>query len=158
MKRVVVTATLMGFLIFPAIANDPRDKELELQASFKQADVIADEKIDVGEFDIYNLKIFEAMDENDDRILVSDECFSGCFPTFNDEISSQNSVIHYRFEIIDEDKNDEISQTEFINYGRRQFKDYDGNEDKLLSREEFYAFYAALNERTFMAKTLQKAE
>lgn len=158
MKKFVLTWVLTGFIIFPAIANDQQDKELELKASFMQADVIADEKIDVGEFDIYNLKVFDAMDEDDDHILVSEECFSGCFPTFDDEITGQNSVIHYRFEVIDYNKSGEISQNEFINYGRRQFKDYDGNEDKVLSREEFYAFYEAANERTFMAKTLQNSQ
>ncbi len=157
MKIIILNAVASLLLVgAPAWVNDLDNTEME--EAFGQADMIADGHIDAGEFDIYNLNIFGALDD-DDKILIQDECYSGCFPTdIENDSPGKSTVTHYRFEAIDINHNGQVAEAEYISYARKQFRDYDRNEDKSLNKEEYFAFYQGMDERTFMVKNANSAE
>ena len=127
--------------------------DLIMEAAFKKADVIVNGRIDAGEFDIYNLSIFTALDVDRDTVLMEDECINGCSSTdLSADKNGSNFAAPYRYEALDTDGDAKISEDEYVYYARKQFRDYDRNEDKLLDKEEFFAFYQGIDERTFMVK------
>lgn len=153
MKNIILSLILTGLLASPAWAQKLETDKTKMDDAFRQADMIADNHIDAGEFDIYNLSIFAAMDEDSDRILTQDECYNGCFPgDIREDYSTKSTIMHYRFEAIDGNRNGQVAEAEYVTYSRKQFRDYDHNGDRFLDKEEFYAFYQGMDERMFMAK------
>ncbi len=159
MKKIVLSAVLAGLLASPAWAQRLETDKTEMEDAFRQADMIADNHIDAGEFDIYNLNVFTALDDDNDKILMQDECYNGCFPTDIEETDpGKNTVAHYRFEALDGNHNGQVAEAEYVSYARKQFRDYDHNGDKFLDKEEFFAFYQGMDERMYMVKDANTEE
>ncbi len=127
----------------------------EIEIAFTVADIFPNGLIDSGEFDIYNLKTFESLDMNGSSSLDREECMNDCFPN-NINVDGSSSVIRYPFRVLDADKSESITAAEYLSHGRNQFKVYDDDKSNSLGREEFYAFYQGLKDRTYIAEKNKK--
>lgn len=127
----------------------------ETEAAFTVADVFPNGLIDSGEFDIFNLKIFESLDMDGSVSLDVEECMNDCFPG-NVNVDGSPSVVRYPFRVLDGDKNQSIAAAEYLSHSRKQFKFYDDDKNDSLNRDEFYAFYHGLKDRTYIVNKKQE--
>ena len=127
------------------------DDEDDLQAMFREADVIPDGKLDAGEFDIHHLTVFQILDANQDGRLEKDECTLDCF-TY--QILKNRDRTHeepirrlefeqtpYRFDAIDIDDSGDLVVYEYILFGRERFPFFDRNKNNFIENAEFCSGY-----------------
>ena len=156
MKKIILSSVLAGLIVSPVWAQRMETDKAEMESAFHKADMIADGHVDAGEFDIYNLSIFDALDQDGDQALIEDECSNGCFPTDLQKENDNKSIsTFYRFKALDGDHNKKVAEAEYISYARKQFRNYDRNEDKILNKDEFFTFYQGIDERMFMVNDSQ---
>ena len=122
--------------------------------AFRRADIINDGRVDIGEFDMYHLRVFQTLDTNKDRALSKNECIGSCFtPRPGNEDAAESGIVFYKFEAIDLDKSGEIADTEYILYAREHFPEYDRNNDNIIDLDEFCTFYSLSLPCTFVGAT-----
>lgn len=147
MKNIFLIAAFIFSSFVPAYANDGNT---EIEVSFGMADIFPNGLIDGGEFDVYNVKTFEALDMDGSNSLDRDECMGDCFPD-NVTMNGASTVIRYPFRVLDKDKNERVTTEEYLKHARNQFKIYDEDKNSGLDKKEFTEFYQGLKDRTFIA-------
>ncbi|MBK9562468.1 MAG: hypothetical protein IPO54_04920 [Micavibrio sp.] len=148
MKKVLLYSLLF---VLPGSMAHASLENIEIETAFIVADIFPNGFIDSGEFDIYNLKTFESLDMDGSASLDREECMNDCFPN-NINVDGSPGVIRYPFRVLDADKSESITAAEYLSHGRKQFKVYDDDKNSSLNKEEFYAFYQGLKDRTFIAE------
>jgi Ca2+-binding EF-hand superfamily protein len=153
-KKAFMPALFMGtFLILYMMGAHAEDAmQAEAEKAFHQADAINDGRIDPGEFDMYHLRAFKALDKSGDGILSLDECAGSCFkPKTGSNEAAPSGTLHYKFEAIDADGSGQIAEYEYILYAREHFQDFDTTHDGVIDKDEFCAFYKESMPCTFSA-------
>ncbi len=156
MKKLLLYSFLFAVPFCPVNATT---EDTEIEAAFVTADIFPNGLIDSGEFDIYNIKTFASLDMDFSNSLDREECMGDCFPNNITMNGTSGAVIRYPFRVLDTNRNEAITDDEYLAHGRNQFKIYDENKDSVLDKKEFIAFYQGLKDRTFIAdKRNEKAE
>jgi len=128
-------------------------KDIDLNDLFQQADIIADGRIDPGEFDIHHFNVFKALDDNKDGRLIKSECLVDCVTHQSRaghegtkekaEILRHLEFAHtpYRYDAIDIDGSGDIVVYEYILFGRDRFPGFDKNKSGFIENSEFCSGY-----------------
>jgi hypothetical protein len=120
---------------------------------FRQVDIIADGRIDSGEFDIHHFTTFKTLDSNKDGRLIKDECLTDCVThqigtgdkrrKDTSEYLRRLEFSHtpYRYDAIDIDGSGDIVAYEYILFGRERFSNFDKNKNGSIDNSEFCSGY-----------------
>ncbi len=142
----ILIATSMLSISHAYAQNTPRNSWKEVEAIFKQADVIPDGRLDAGEFDIYHVTAFNLMDTDKNSALDKNECTVNCSTeTQGTDAERQRraefSANPYRFDAIDADKSGVLSMYEYILFARERFPYFDHDKNGVISQGEFCSAY-----------------
>ncbi len=147
---ILFTALMM---LSPPLSLSAKASQSDLEQIFKAADIIPDNKLDHGEFDIYHYNAFKLMDANRDGLLMKDECQDGCFqwegPTNREEPEKTGEIYRnheflytdYRFDAIDRDQNGTLNIYEYLLFGRERFPHFDLDQNGMIEESEFCSSY-----------------
>jgi Ca2+-binding EF-hand superfamily protein len=126
-------------------------QELSLDKVFHRADLIADGKIDKGEFDVYHFSLFKMFDLDENGWIGEDECMTDCFSYaawVGRDIKDANTYkkyefaeTPYRFGAIDINKSEGIEVFEYLMFGRDRFSYFDQDQNGTIELDEFCGAY-----------------
>jgi hypothetical protein len=159
---IVFIIIALAFLMVSAHGQDTLRTEISEKAPstgiylndlFTQADLIADGRIDSGEFDIHHFNVFKALDSNKDGRLVKDECLTDCIThrVWTGDKGAKETTASlrrlefshtpYRYDAIDIDGSGDIVIYEYILFGRERFSNFDKNKNGSIDNSEFCSGY-----------------
>ncbi|MCE7886698.1 MAG: hypothetical protein DYH13_04245 [Alphaproteobacteria bacterium PRO2] len=141
---------ITSMILLSFVSAHASEENTEIEVAFTVADIFPNGLIDSGEFDIYNLKTFESLDMDGSASLDREECANDCFPA-NVNIDGSPGVIRYPFRVLDANKSESVTAAEYLSHSRKQFRVYDDDKNDSLNKDEFYAFYQGLKDRTYIA-------
>jgi Ca2+-binding EF-hand superfamily protein len=126
-------------------------EELSLDKVFHRTDLIADGKIDKGEFDIYHFSLFKMFDADKNGWIGEDECMTDCFSYatwVGRDIKNANTYkkhefekTPYRFDAININKSEGIEVFEYLMFGRDRFSYFDQDQNGTIELDEFCGAY-----------------
>jgi len=159
MQKIILITLAFTVLTSCFIANKAEAEEKaklnELQTLFMDADIIKNEQLDKGEFDIFHFRSFNQIDANKDGVLLINECNGACFnqPLWLGINTSQEDALAdtirkyefiampYRFKAIDIDGDEQLTAAEYVSFGRVRFKYFDTDKNAMISSSEFCSGY-----------------
>jgi len=119
-----------------AAAQQAEDDEERFRARFARIDLNGDDAMTRGEYTVYRVATFNAMDNNGDGVLA--------LPEFRDrgrKPSERRAKRRTRtFERIDQSANGAVERDEWDGYANRRFVRMDTDEDNEVSFAEFVAY------------------
>ena len=122
--------------IEPAAAQQAEDDEERYRARFSRIDLDGDDVMTRGEYTVYRVSTFNAMDNDRDGILS--------LPEFRDRGRKPSERRANRrtksFERIDQSANGSVERAEWDGYANRRFQRMDGDDDGEVSFAEFVAY------------------
>ena len=174
---VAVIILFLAFFLAKAASEDlsrendtsiSKESRLELEEIFQKADVIADGRIDKGEFDIYHYALFKMFDFDENGWIERDECMTDCF-TYQMWMgrNAEKAKVYkkhefgktpYRFEAIDINKSDDIEMFEYIMFGRERFPYFDRDKNGTIEVDEFCDAYSTSMPCDYTAEYLEELQ
>ena len=119
-----------------AAAQQADDDEERFRARFSRIDINGDDAMTCGEYTVYRVATFNAMDNDRDGILA--------LPEFRDRGRKPSERRASRrtktFERIDQSANGSVERAEWDGYANRRFQRMDADEDNEVSFAEFVAY------------------